>query len=100
MGSWPRRVPGGVPGKCFLETTESRPDPMLARGRVLDWPDSRFWNWELGTGNGVGTGTEPGIRFVYPVALPPVRVLGKIVIKWRGCISAVHVPYPIVDIRV
>ena len=52
VGSWPRRVPGGDPGKCFSETTESGPDPMLARGRR------------------------------------------------RGCISAVHVPYPIVDIRV
>ena len=55
---------------------------------------------ELRTGNGVGTGTEPGIRFVYPVALPPVRVLGKIAIKRRGCFSAVHVPCSVVDVRV
>ena len=27
---------------------------------------------ELGTGNGVGTDTKPGIGLVYPVALPPL----------------------------
>ena len=86
------------PGEMFVRDhrvgARSRPGTRqgtgLARQSVL----------ELGTGNRVGAGTEPGIGFVYPVALSSVVVLAELVVKWRSCVRAVDVPTPEVSVRV